>query len=101
LEIIGSLIQEIITISIIAMLFAGVYKLFQVATDIREIKESLKNARRPESHFSAAVPFARIASSEADASLDSATSYAENLLRAVNAESRAANEPVETSGPRP
>ena len=97
MEIVGPFIQELLAIAGYALVFAGVYKLFQVAGDIREIKDVIKNAQRSGSHFSTAA----LAPGETDNSLDSANSYAESLLRAVSAQSHGANEPVESSGPRP
>jgi len=101
LELIGPFIQELLAITGYAMVLAGVYKLYQVAADIREIKDAIKSAQRTGNHFSSAAPAAGIATLDTDGSLDSATSYAESLLRAVNAQSQPAHDTVESDSPRP
>lgn len=99
MEIVVPFIQEIITIASVGIIFAGVYKLFQAASDIREIKEAVLNAKRSDGHLRApSSPSPKLRVDE-DVSLESATSYAENLLRAVNAES--ANSPAASREPRP
>ena len=62
------------------MIFAGVYKLFQIASVLGEIKELLKSQRSFAGSQGAFGPPRPAASDPADA-------YAENLLRAVNQES--------------
>ena len=62
-----------------AMIFAGIYKLFQIGSDLGEIKELLKSQRAfvgPPGAFGPPRP----------AVSDPADAYAENLLRAVNQE---------------
>jgi hypothetical protein len=100
LEFVGSFIQEILAVLGYAIVFAGAYKLFQIATDIREIKEAVKSGRRLQEHVGAPGAM-KAPTRDTDSSLDSADSYAENLLRAVNAQSYPANAPVESGAPRP
>ena len=71
------LLGEIVAIAGYALLFAAVYKLFQIGTDIGEIKTLLQVRGIPVS--AQATPLAPG---------DPATEYAQTLLRAVNAESR-------------
>jgi hypothetical protein len=78
----GPFVAEIITIIGYVMIFVGVYKLFQISSDLSEIKESLKGQRSfaaPPGAFGPPQP----------APSDSADAYAESLLRAVNQESHA------------
>jgi hypothetical protein len=70
----GPFVAEIITIIGYVMIFVGVYKLFQIGSDLGEIKELLKSQR------GFAMPSGPAPSDPADA-------YAENLLRAINQES--------------
>jgi hypothetical protein len=70
----GPFVGELITIIGYVMIFVGVYKLFQIGSDLGEIKELLKSGQR-----GIAGPSGTLASDPADA-------YAENLLRAVNQE---------------
>ena len=46
----GTLIQEIfssiVTLTICALIFAGIYKVFQISTDLGEIKDLLRDIRR-------------------------------------------------------
>jgi hypothetical protein len=74
LELAGGFLREIVAILSYALIFFGVYKLFQIATDLREIKETLKGSTRPAPGSTAAIG-------------DDASAYAERLVRAVNAES--------------
>jgi hypothetical protein len=76
----GPIVAEIATIIGYVMIFVGVYKLFQIGSDLGEIKELLKSQRTfaaPPGAFGPARP----------AVSDSADAYAENLLRAVSQES--------------
>jgi hypothetical protein len=81
-------------------MFLGVYKVFQIATDIREIKDLMASGRRVPL---GAAPFTPVGAPGLAPEItkdliaeDSAAAYAENLLRAVNAESqRAENAPHE------
>ena len=50
----GSFFQEIVsgllTLLVYSLMFAGVYKVFQIATDMGEIKELLRDIRRNSDH---------------------------------------------------
>ena len=70
---------EILAIAGYAMLFAAVYKLSQIGTELSEIKELLKAQRRNQEIVAPAV-----------SAHDGADDYALNLLRAVNAEAHPA-----------
>lgn len=76
----GPFVAEIISIIGYAVLFVGVYKLFQIGSDLGEIKELLKSGQRnfagPSEPSRPPVPLHS----------DPADAYAENLLRAVNQE---------------
>jgi len=74
----GAFVSEIITIIGYVMIFLGVYKIFQISSTLGEIKELLKNGQRG---FVSSGPAGPLPSDPAD-------EYAENLLRAVNHESR-------------
>jgi hypothetical protein len=73
----GPFVAEIITIIGYVMIFVGVYKIFQISSTLGEIKELLKS----QGGFVSSGPAGPLPSDPADA-------YAENLLRAVNHESR-------------
>jgi hypothetical protein len=88
LDLSGALISGLISIVGYVMLFLGVHKIFQMAADIREIKETVKSARRQ-----ASVAAPRAAEAPPVLEDDSAAEYAEKLLRAVNAESGKDGEP--------
>ena len=83
------------------VIFLGVYKVFQIATDIREIKDLIASGRR--APLGAPAPFMPVGGlgiapdiTEDLIAEDSAAAYAEHLLRAVNAESqRSENTPHE------
>lgn len=79
--------------------FAGVYKLFQMATTLGEIKELLKGQRRNEFPVPAVPSVAAVAGSgDSLPEDDAASEYARNLLRTVSIESqRAAGEPHQIS----
>ena len=73
-------------------MFLGVYKVFQIAADIREIKDLIGSGRR---NPLGAAPFTAVSAPGLAPEItkeliaeDSAAAYAEQLLRAVNAESR-------------
>jgi len=90
----GAFVNGILTIIGYVVIFVGVYKVYQVATDIREIKELLVNGRRnplgAAPLASAGAPgFAPDVTKDLLAE-DSATAYAQSLLRAVNSESHGA-----------
>ena len=76
MDIARSLLGEILAIAGYAVLFAAVYKLFQISTDLGEIKELLKGQRRNNELLA-----------HAEQANDGADEYARNLLRAVSAES--------------
>ena len=85
MDIARSLFGEILAIAGYAVLFAAVYKLFQISTDLGEIKDLLKGQRRNNELLVHAQP-----------GNDGADEYARNLLRAVSAEShRTENGPRE------
>jgi hypothetical protein len=85
----GALVNGILAIIGYVAIFVGVYKVHQIAGDIREIKGLVASARR-----GALTPTpAAVRSSEINPDLmaeDSAAAYAQNLLRAVNSESHTA-----------
>lgn len=81
----GPFVTEIMTIIGYVMIFVGVYKLFQIASVLGEIKESLKSGQR-----GFAAPSGPLASDTADA-------YAESLLRAVREESHPVEHETATS----
>ena len=81
----GPFVTEIMTIIGYVMIFVGVYKLFQIASVLGEIKESLKSGQR-----GFAAPSGPLASDPADA-------YAESLLRAVREEAHPVEHETATS----
>jgi hypothetical protein len=89
----GTLINGLLTIAAYIAIFFGVYKVFQIATDIRQIKELMASSRRGPLSVGAVTPSGITKDLIAE---DSAAAYAEQLLRAVNAESpRTQSEPHE------
>ena len=97
MDIAGLIFGQLITWISLAGLGAGVYKLFQIHKELGEIKEVLRSGRRSfiEPAASAPVPVATQLSHVASGGYaaegeedDAATAYAEQLLRAVNAESQ-------------
>jgi hypothetical protein len=78
----GAIISEVMAIITYAVVVSGVYKLFQIATELQEIKKLLKDGAQAGQAVPAASPYAEIHPT------DDATDYAAKLLRAVNAESR-------------
>jgi len=88
----GTLINGLLTIAAYIAIFLGVYKVFQIATDIRQIKELMASSRRGPLSVGAVTPaHGPGMPSEITKDLiaeDSAAAYAEQLLRAVNAESQ-------------
>ena len=76
----GAFVTEIISIIGYVMIFLGVYKIFQISSTLGEIKELLKSQR---TYGGPSAPLGALPSDPAEA-------YAENLLRAVNHESREA-----------
>jgi hypothetical protein len=81
----GPFVAELMTIIGYVMIFVGIYKLFQISSDLGEIKELLKSQRGVAAQPGAFGPPRPELSDPADA-------YAENLLRAVNQESREAEQ---------
>jgi hypothetical protein len=92
----GAFVNGILAIIGYVVIFVGVYKVHQIATDIREIKDLVASARRSSA---AITPLPRGLAPEIAKDLvadDSATAYAQSLLRTVNAESHpGASEPRE------
>ena len=87
-NIVQAVIGELIAILGYALLGSAVYKLFQIASDLGEIKALLQKTGGNPAIDHVTPP--RVG--------DSATEYAQNLLRAVNAESRRSeNEPVRSA----
>jgi len=85
----GALVNGILAIIGYVAIFVGVYKVNQIAGDIREIKGLVASARR-----GALTPVTAVLTPEITTDLmaeDSAAVYAQSLLRAVNAESHAAS----------
>src|SRR3954463_11814359 len=96
----GAIASGLLSIVGYVVIFLGVYKVFQIATDIGEIKELILSRSRVPSAaaaFTPAVPTGLTPEITKDLiAEDSAAAYAEHLLRAVNAESqRAENAPHE------
>jgi len=97
----GTIVNGLLAIVGYVVIFLGVYKVFQIAADIREIKDLVANARR--APLGAAAPFTAVSTPGLTPDItkdlmaeDSAAAYAEHLLRAVNAESqRSENAPHE------
>ncbi len=88
----GAIVNVLFTTVAYTVIAIGVYKLFQIATDIREIKDHVIGARRVAPSASPFTPVSTpaLAPDVAKdlAGEDSAAAYAEHLLRAVNAESQ-------------
>jgi len=89
----GTIVNGLLTIVGYVVIFLGVYKVFQIATDIREIKDLIASRSRIPS--AAAAPFSSVGAPALTPEItkeliaeDSAAAYAEHLLRAVNAESQ-------------
>jgi len=85
----GAFVNGILTIIGYVVIFVGVYKVYQVATDIREIKELLVRGRR-NAPLAPGIPGLAPDVTKDLLAEDSATAYAQSLLRAVNSESRGA-----------
>jgi hypothetical protein len=88
----GAIVSGLLTIVGYVVIFLGVYKVFQIATDIREIKDLMASGRR----LPSAAPLTAVSAPGLTPDItkdllaeDSAAAYAEHLLRAVNAESQA------------
>jgi hypothetical protein len=96
----GTIVNGLLAIVGYVVIFFGVYKVFQIATDIREIKDLIASRSRVPSAASSftSVGTPGLAPEVAKDLIaeDSAAAYAEHLLRAVNAEShRTENAPHE------
>jgi hypothetical protein len=97
----GTIVNGLFAIVGYVVIFLGVYKVFQIATDIREIKDLI--ASRSRVPLGTVTPLTSVGAPgltpEVTRDLiaeDSAAAYAEQLLRAVNAESqRSENAPHE------
>ena len=97
----GAVVNGLLMIVGYVVIFLGVYKVFQIATDIREIRDLVASARR--APLGAAAPYKPVNAPSLASDItkdliaeDSAAAYAEHLLRAVNAESqRSENTPRE------
>ena len=85
----GAFVNGILTIIGYVVIFFGVYKVYQVATDIREIKELLISGRR-NAPLTPGIPGLAPEVAKDLLAEDSATAYAQSLLRAVNSESHGA-----------
>jgi hypothetical protein len=82
-DLVDIFVREIMAIVGYSLLIAGVYKLFQIATELGEIKQLLRKARTVSPALSSVEsPLADLHAS------DDASEYAAKLLRAVNAESQ-------------
>ena len=88
----GAIVNGLLAIVGYVVVFLGVYKVFQIAADIREIKDLVASGRR---NPLGAAPFAAVSAPGLTPEItkdligeDSAAAYAEQLLRAVNAESQ-------------
>ena len=88
----GAIVNGLLTIVGYVVIFLGVYKVFQIATDIREIKDLMASTRRGPL---GAAPLSSVGAPGLAPEItkeliaeDSAAAYAEHLLRAVNAESQ-------------
>lgn len=100
MEFVGAFVSGILSFIGFAAICLGVYKVSQIATDIREIKGLIASARRNSLSPEPLAPsIAAAVTPDIAKDLmgdDSASAYAEHLMRAVNAESRRAeNEPHE------
>jgi hypothetical protein len=95
-ELLGAFLSEIVAFLGYVLLFAAVYKLFQITTELGEIKELLRSQARSGSPLPSPAMAQALAPLTNLSSSDDASDYAEKLLRAVNAESRA-SAPVSSS----
>jgi hypothetical protein len=94
--ILGAILGEVLSVITYTMVVAGVYKLFQIASELAEIKNLLKGGAQLTSPSSAAVtPYAEIEAS------DDASDYAAKLLRSINAESKPVEPSVWPAGSNP
>lgn len=90
----GAIVNGLLTIVGYVVIFLGVYKVFQIATDIREIKDLVASRSRsplgPAAFTPVSAPGLTPDITKDLIAEDSAAAYAEHLLRAVNAESHRA-----------
>jgi hypothetical protein len=92
----GAFVNGLLSIIGYVIIFVGVYKVTQIATDIREIKDLMASARRNPLGVTPLTPGLAPEITKDLIAEDSATAYAQSLLRAVNAESHGtASEPHE------
>ncbi len=87
----GAFISGILSIVVYIVVFMGVYKLYYIAKDIHEIKElmerKLRNTADQAAAARAVVPAVTPELTKSLSDEDAASAYAEQLLRAVSAES--------------
>jgi hypothetical protein len=89
-EFFGAFISGILSTVTYVIIFLGVYKLYYIAKDIHEIKELMD--RKLRNSVDVAAPSRAVAPAVAPelaknlSEEDAASAYAEQLLRAVNAE---------------
>lgn len=113
MDIAGAFFREVVALVGYALLVAAVYKLFQISADLGEIKELLKRrsstlSSLPESNgavSSLSASMSGLSGPSARAAVDlgpddaAATEYAEQLMRAINAQSVQRTGHVELSQP--
>jgi len=91
-EYLGVIVNGLLMTLAYVVICFGAYKLYQIATDIREIRDTVVGARRVPPGVAPFTPVPTPALlPEIPRGLtdeDSATAYAEHLLRAVNTESQ-------------
>lgn len=86
----GAFVNGILAIVGYVVIFVGVYKVYQMAGDVREIKDLMVSARRNPLAVAPLTPGLAPEITKDLLAEDSATAYAQSLLRAVNAESQGA-----------
>jgi hypothetical protein len=90
-EFLGAFVSGILSTVVYVIIFLGVYKLYYIAKDIHEIKELMeRKLRGPVDAVAPSRAVAPVVTPELTKSLsdeDAASAYAEQLLRAVSAES--------------
>jgi hypothetical protein len=98
-DFLGTIVSGLLTTVAYLVIFLGVYKLFQIASELREIKDLVASARRVPS---GAAPFTSVSApalmpetAKVLPGEDSAAAYAEHLLRTVNAGQRTESAPQE------
>ena len=87
----GAFISGILSLVVYIVVFMGVYKLYYIAKDIHEIKElmerKLRNSADAVAQARAVAPAATPEFTKSLSDEEAASAYAEQLLRAVSAES--------------